>query len=218
MISRRIPDLPRGPRTIQANRWGCSLLAGTSGVGKTETALALAEALSTASNNVITLRSERIPGSPQRLYPQRARRLVKRGLRREAACSPKQYGESLTAWCCWTKWRRRTRMCTNCFSRCSTRAGWKTVRGESFDFKHTLILLTTNVGTDLIARQCCDPLAKPEPQALAKALRKPLLEVFPPALLGTPSGNPVLTPSATPSCRPALIRLPTTGADQAAHR
>jgi len=63
--------------------------------------------------------------------------------------------------------------------------GWmEDGEGRVIDFKHTLILLTTNVGTDLISRQCRDPLAMPEPQALAKALREPLLEVFPPALLG----------------------------------
>src|SRR5262249_43144775 len=52
------------------------------------------------------------------------------------------------------------------------------------DFKNTLILLTTNAGTDLIAGMCKDPDLIPEPEAIAKALRTPLLKVFPPALLG----------------------------------
>ena len=52
------------------------------------------------------------------------------------------------------------------------------------DFKHTLILLTTNVGTDLIMNLCKDPDLMPEPEGIAKALREPLLKVFPPALLG----------------------------------
>ncbi|MGF6697740.1 ATP-dependent Clp protease ATP-binding subunit ClpA [Paraburkholderia sp. MM5496-R1] len=47
-----------------------------------------------------------------------------------------------------------------------------------------MILLTTNVGTDLIAGLCQDPELMPDAQGLAKALREPLLEVFPPALLG----------------------------------
>jgi type VI secretion system protein VasG len=56
--------------------------------------------------------------------------------------------------------------------------------GRLIDFKNTLILLTTNVGTDLIAGMCKDPELMPEPDGIAKALREPLLKVFPPALLG----------------------------------
>lgn len=56
--------------------------------------------------------------------------------------------------------------------------------GRIIDFKNTLILLTTNVGTPLISRLCRDPQAVPAPDAMAKALREPLLQVFPPALLG----------------------------------
>jgi type VI secretion system protein VasG len=56
--------------------------------------------------------------------------------------------------------------------------------GRQIDFKNTLILLTTNAGTDLIASLCADPELMPEPEGMAKALREPLLKVFPPALLG----------------------------------
>jgi type VI secretion system protein VasG len=56
--------------------------------------------------------------------------------------------------------------------------------GRFIDFKNTLILLTTNAGTDLIASMCKDPDLMPEPEGLAKALREPLLKIFPPALLG----------------------------------
>ncbi|HNK31562.1 MAG TPA: type VI secretion system ATPase TssH, partial [Plasticicumulans sp.] len=52
------------------------------------------------------------------------------------------------------------------------------------DFKNTLILLTTNAGTDLLMQLCKDPELMPEPDDIAKALREPLLKVFPPALLG----------------------------------
>jgi type VI secretion system protein VasG len=47
-----------------------------------------------------------------------------------------------------------------------------------------LILLTTNAGTDLIAGLCKDPDLMPDPEGMAKALREPLLKIFPPALLG----------------------------------
>ena len=56
--------------------------------------------------------------------------------------------------------------------------------GRLIDFKNTLILLTSNVGTDLIMSLCRDPELMPEPDEIAKALRAPLLKVFPPALLG----------------------------------
>jgi type VI secretion system protein VasG len=56
--------------------------------------------------------------------------------------------------------------------------------GRLIDFKNTLIILTSNVGTDVIMSLCQDPELIPEPDEVAKALREPLLKVFPPALLG----------------------------------
>ncbi len=63
--------------------------------------------------------------------------------------------------------------------------GWmEDGEGRLIDFKNTLILLTTNVGTDLIMGMCKDPELLPDVEGLGKALREPLLKVFPPALLG----------------------------------
>jgi type VI secretion system protein VasG len=56
--------------------------------------------------------------------------------------------------------------------------------GRVIDFKNTLIILTTNVGTDLIMNMCKDPELMPDPESIAKSLREPLLKVFPAALLG----------------------------------
>jgi len=56
--------------------------------------------------------------------------------------------------------------------------------GRLIDFKNTIILLTTNVGSDLIMNMCKDPEMMPSPEGVAKALRAPLLKVFPAALLG----------------------------------
>ena len=56
--------------------------------------------------------------------------------------------------------------------------------GRYIDFKNTLILLTSNVGTDLITTLSEDEEMKPDAEALAGALRPELLKVFPPALLG----------------------------------
>jgi type VI secretion system protein VasG len=77
--------------------------------------------------------------------------------------------------------------------------------GRRIDFKNTLILLTSNVGSDLIMDMCGDPELLPEPGGLAEALRPALLKVFPAALLGRlvvipyyPLSNPMLD---------AIIRL-----------
>jgi type VI secretion system protein VasG len=56
--------------------------------------------------------------------------------------------------------------------------------GRSIDFRNTLILLTSNAGSDLIMDMCSDPDLMPEPEGIAKALRDPLLKIFPAALLG----------------------------------
>jgi len=56
--------------------------------------------------------------------------------------------------------------------------------GRMIDFKNTLILLTSNVGSDLIMNMCKDPELMPNAEGLAKAMREPLLKVFPAALLG----------------------------------
>ncbi|MEX0885051.1 MAG: AAA family ATPase, partial [Phycisphaeraceae bacterium] len=56
--------------------------------------------------------------------------------------------------------------------------------GRRIDFRNTVILLTSNVGSDLIMNMCKDPELMPSPEGIAKALREPLLKVFPAALLG----------------------------------
>jgi type VI secretion system protein VasG len=63
--------------------------------------------------------------------------------------------------------------------------GWmEDGEGRRIDFKNTIILLTSNVGTDLIVNMCKDPELLPDPEGIAKGLREPLLKRFPAALLG----------------------------------
>src|SRR6185437_10611458 len=57
-------------------------------------------------------------------------------------------------------------------------------RGNEINFKNTIILLTSNVGTDTIAKVCADPDTCPDAAGLAAALRPDLLKSFKPALLG----------------------------------
>src|SRR3712207_2035891 len=56
--------------------------------------------------------------------------------------------------------------------------------GRRIDFKNTLIILTSNVGTDLIVELARDPVFANDAEALAITLKPELLKVFPPALLG----------------------------------
>jgi type VI secretion system protein VasG len=56
--------------------------------------------------------------------------------------------------------------------------------GRDIDFKNTVILMTSNAGTDTIMKLCADPETRPEPDALTEALRPDLLKVFKPAFLG----------------------------------
>src|SRR5439155_14280582 len=57
-------------------------------------------------------------------------------------------------------------------------------KGEEINFKNTIIILTSNVGTDTIMKLCADPETMPDAAGLAEALRPDLLKVFKPALLG----------------------------------
>jgi type VI secretion system protein VasG len=56
--------------------------------------------------------------------------------------------------------------------------------GEEINFKNTIVLLTSNVGTDTIMKYCSDPDAIPTPEQLGELLRPDLLKSFKPALLG----------------------------------
>jgi type VI secretion system protein VasG len=57
-------------------------------------------------------------------------------------------------------------------------------KGQETDFKNTIILMTSNVGTDTIMKHCADPDTRPDPAGLNDVLRADLLAKFPPAFLG----------------------------------
>ena len=56
--------------------------------------------------------------------------------------------------------------------------------GRDIDFKNTVILMTSNAGSDLIKSLCSDPDTAPEPDAFIQALFPELLKTFKPAFLG----------------------------------
>ena len=56
--------------------------------------------------------------------------------------------------------------------------------GREIDFKNTIIILTSNAGTDTLMKLTADPETMPSDQALVKALKPELDKIFKPAFLG----------------------------------
>ncbi|WAK00354.1 type VI secretion system ATPase TssH [Methylobacter sp. YRD-M1] len=181
MIARRIQtsraglDNPNKPI-------GVFMLAGTSGVGKTETALALAEALYGGEQNVITINMSEyqeahtvstLKGAPPGYVGYGEGGVLTEAVRR------RPYSVVLL-----DEVEKAHPDVHEIFFQVFDKGWMEDGEGRVIDFKNTLILLTTNAGTDLIAGLCRDPELMPEPEGISKALREPLLKVFPPALLG----------------------------------
>lgn len=161
---------------------GVFMLAGTSGVGKTETALALAEAMYGGEQNVITINMSEfqeahtvstLKGAPPGYVGYGEGGVLTEAVRR------KPYSVVLL-----DEVEKAHPDVHEMFFQVFDKGVMEDGEGRMIDFKNTLILLTTNAGTELIADVCKNPQAVPEPEEIAKALRQPLLEIFPPALLG----------------------------------
>jgi type VI secretion system protein VasG len=161
---------------------GVMFLVGPSGVGKTETALALAEALYGGENNLITINMSEfqeahtvstLKGSPPGYVGYGEGGILTEAVRR------RPYSIVLL-----DEVEKAHRDVHEIFFQVFDKGRMEDAEGRMIDFKNTIILLTSNVGTNLIMDMCKDPKLMPEPEGICKALRKPLLEVFPAALLG----------------------------------
>ncbi len=161
---------------------GVFMLAGPSGVGKTETALALAEALYGGEQNVITINMSEfqeahtvstLKGAPPGYVGYGEGGVLTEAVRR------RPYSVVLL-----DEVEKAHHDVHEIFFQVFDKGWMEDGEGRLIDFKNTLILLTTNVGTDLIMGMCKDPELLPDVEGLGKALREPLLKVFPPALLG----------------------------------
>ncbi|MFM0277679.1 type VI secretion system ATPase TssH [Paraburkholderia sediminicola] len=181
MIARRI-QTSRAGLDNPGKPIGVFMLAGTSGVGKTETALALAEVLYGGEQNVITINMSEyqeahtvssLKGAPPGYVGYGEGGVLTEAVRR------RPYSVVLL-----DEVEKAHPDVHEIFFQVFDKGWMEDGEGRVIDFKNTLILLTTNAGTDLITSLCKDPELMPEPDAIAKALRGPLLKVFPPALLG----------------------------------
>ncbi len=161
---------------------GVFLLAGTSGVGKTETALALAEALYGGESNVITINMSEfqeahtvstLKGAPPGYVGYGEGGVLTEAVRR------RPYSVVLL-----DEVEKAHSDVHEIFFQVFDKGVMEDGEGRLIDFKNTIILLTSNAGSDLLMSLCKDPELAPEPEKLAEALRKPLLDIFPAALLG----------------------------------
>lgn len=161
---------------------GVFMLCGPSGTGKTETALALAEALYGGEQNVITINMSEfqeahtvstLKGAPPGYVGYGEGGILTEAVRR------KPYSVVLL-----DEVEKAHSDVHEIFFQVFDKGVMEDGEGRSIDFKNTLILLTSNVGSELIMNMCKDPDLIPEPEGIAKALREPQLKVFPAALLG----------------------------------
>src|SRR5918992_1372514 len=161
---------------------GVFMLAGPSGVGKTETAHALAEALYGDEDNVITINMSEfqeahtvstLKGSPPGYVGYGEGGILTEAVRR------RPYSIVLL-----DEVEKAHPDVHEIFFQVFDKGWMEDGEGRYIDFKNTIILLTTNAGAELITNMCKDPELAPEPEALSRALREPLLQVFPAALLG----------------------------------
>ncbi|WP_418316660.1 type VI secretion system ATPase TssH [Piscinibacter sakaiensis] len=181
MIAKRIQTSRAGLDNPQ-KPIGVFMLAGTSGVGKTETAIALAEALYGGEQNLIVINMSEfqeahtvssLKGAPPGYVGYGEGGVLTEAVRR------KPYSVVLL-----DEVEKAHPDVHEIFFQVFDKGVMEDGEGRSIDFKNTLILLTTNAGTELIASLCKDPDLMPDPEGMAKALREPLLKIFPPALLG----------------------------------
>ena len=161
---------------------GVMLFTGPSGVGKTESAIALAEALYGGEENLITINMSEfqeahtvstLKGAPPGYVGYGEGGVLTEAVRR------RPYSIILL-----DEVEKAHSDVHEIFFQVFDKGHMEDGEGRDINFKNTIILLTSNVGTDLIMNMCKDPALMPDPKALAKALREPLLKVFPPALLG----------------------------------
>ena len=181
MISRRI-QTARARLDNPDKPIGVFMLAGPSGVGKTETALALAETLYGGDQNLITINMSEfqeahsvstLKGAPPGYVGYGEGGVLTEAVRR------KPYSVVLL-----DEIEKAHPDVHELFFQVFDKGRMEDGEGRQIDFRNTIILLTSNVGTELVMQLTQEPELMPEPDALAKALRPALLEVFPPAFLG----------------------------------
>jgi type VI secretion system protein VasG len=158
------------------------LFVGPSGVGKTETALALSELLYGGEQNVITINMSEyqeahtvsgLKGSPPGYVGYGEGGVLTEAVRK------RPYSVVLL-----DEVEKAHPDVTELFYQVFDKGFLEDGEGRRIDFKNTLIILTSNLGTDTIMKVCADEETMPDAPALTEMLRSDLQEHFKPAFLG----------------------------------
>ena len=161
---------------------GVFMLCGPSGVGKTETAHALAESFYGGENNVITINMSEfqeshtvstLKGAPPGYVGYGEGGVLTEAVRR------RPYSVILL-----DEVEKAHSDVHEIFYQVFDKGWMEDGEGLRIDFRNTIIILTSNVGSEVVSSLCADPALLPGPEQLTAALRAPLLRAFPAALLG----------------------------------
>jgi type VI secretion system protein VasG len=161
---------------------GVFLLVGTSGVGKTETAIALAELLYGGDQNMTVINMSEfkeehkvslLMGSPPGYVGYGEGGVLTEAVRR------KPYSVLLL-----DEMEKAHPGVQDVFFQVFDKGNLRDGEGRDIDFRNTLILMTSNAATDLILKLTADPDTRPDPEPLAAELHSELIKTFKPAFLG----------------------------------
>ncbi|HEY7879183.1 MAG TPA: type VI secretion system ATPase TssH [Gemmatimonadaceae bacterium] len=181
LISRRIRTSRAGIEDPNKPK-GVFMLVGPSGVGKTETALALSDLLYGGEHNMITINMSEfqeahtvstLKGSPPGYVGYGEGGVLTEAVRR------RPYSVVLL-----DEVEKAHPDVLELFFQVFDKGRMEDGEGRQIDFKNTIIILTTNAGTDTIMKLCADPETAPSDEGLVKALKPELDKVFKPAFLG----------------------------------
>jgi type VI secretion system protein VasG len=161
---------------------GVFLLVGPSGVGKTETAMALADLLYGGDRNMVIINmSEYKESAKISRLTGTAKGYVGYGEGGVLTNAVKRRPYSVVLL---DEIEKADESVQEIFYQVFDKGSLQNDDGEEINFKNTIILLTSNVGTDTIMKACADPETIPNHEGLAQIMRPDLLKSFKPALLG----------------------------------
>jgi type VI secretion system protein VasG len=161
---------------------GVFMLVGPSGVGKTETALALSDLLYGGERNVITINMSEfqephtvstLKGSPPGYVGYGEGGVLTEAVRR------RPYSVVLL-----DEVEKAHPDVLELFFQVFDKGVMDDGEGRQIVFRNTIIILTTNAGTDTLTKLCADPETMPGGEGLVKALKPELDKTFKPAFLG----------------------------------
>jgi len=161
---------------------GVFMLVGPSGVGKTETALALSDLLYGGEHNLITINMSEfqephtvstLKGSPPGYVGYGEGGILTEAVRR------RPYSVVLL-----DEVEKAHPDVLELFFQVFDKGNMEDGEGRQIDFKNNIIILTTNACTDQLMKLVADPETAPSPRGLVEALKPELNKIFKPAFLG----------------------------------